>query len=186
MTKKGSKPKLTRKSGNHLGELNHNRTYSIGNVKYIYRTWMVITATLVGVQMLDVHSVRFHVYNLKSTFETCVENWMWVVENGHISMTGISTLKSHCQRRLHLKKIKTIHARIEITAAAATTTTTNQTNERTNIQLPSTSGQFKWKWIAKCSHTINIQETHTGKESRKSEREKHTCKMAYRSTLTIL
>lgn len=43
MTKNGRKPKLTRKSGNHLGELNHNRTYNIGEYAIHNESEMVIT-----------------------------------------------------------------------------------------------------------------------------------------------
>lgn len=51
MTKNRRKPKLTRKSGNHLGELNHNRTY-IGRAYYI-NTLQRLLQRMVEVQMLS-------------------------------------------------------------------------------------------------------------------------------------
>lgn len=42
-----------------------------------------------------------------------------------------------------------------------------------NTFTQNVSGQFKWKWIANCSHTINIHDAHIHVN-------------AYRSTLTIL
>lgn len=66
----------------------------------------------------------------------------------------INTLKSHCQRRLHLKKIYSNNK--------------NKWNHRNNNMsntsirsLQNGSGQFKLKWIAMCSHTKHIHNEYT-------------------------